>query len=188
MSDLNLRKAHAAIVELTRKSRVELIDTTVAINEYDDTTEQLNTATVNALAQFQRTNRLLDVVHEMRSSLGKANASSGINELVARHAALSQRLKVVSPLAALEPQVSRKVIDGNVDRIRTSSADQRLYRHDNVSVCVFDAEQIALFKTQVASIKREMQSISDKLTVLNLQHTIKLSDAAVELLTAEGLM
>ncbi len=103
---VNLRKASALVNEIRTAAKDITVSTSHAVNIYDDGYGRVLTdARSRALSDFNRRTRLEQSLAELRSLIGRANAESGISDMLAEDAyleSLEGRLKAMIGATASE--------------------------------------------------------------------------------------
>jgi len=81
------------------------------------------------------------------------------------------------------------VIAGKLEKLRTTDNKNRVYGYnDTVDTGVLTPEQVEGYKAEMRSLKKEKQSINDKVLELNVRTEIELDADTVSLLQAEQLV
>lgn len=189
--NITLRKANA--LQSAIQDHIKSIDVkmTVSINEFQDAKFTIETARNTLLANDQRRADLTAVLYVVRGQVGDANASSGVSGLLARAAYIDKRIGHLKGLTESNESESLDVVTGKLDKIRNDKGEGRrsLYGYnDTVDTGVLDADQIAQFKTDLQLLKKEKQSINDRVLELNIRTEIALGNNEVAILQREQLI
>ena len=191
--NITLRKASAlqnAIQEAVRNIDVAV---KVSLNEFENTEAVLDRSNADLISKDQRRNALTKVLYVIRAQVGQANATSGINERLAKAAYIDKRLGQLTALVQADAlRDSMVVIEGKVAKLKAQPAEnsrRALYGYDDtVTTGILVKEQMDAFKTEQLSLKKDKQKLNDEVLELNVRTEIALSDETVAVLTAEGLV
>jgi peptide subunit release factor 1 (eRF1) len=81
------------------------------------------------------------------------------------------------------------VVAGKLQKLRESDTKSRIYGYgDTVDTGVLTADQIEGYKAEMRDLKKQKQSINDKVLELNVRTEIELDTDTVALLEAEQLV
>lgn len=189
--NITLRKANAlqnAIVETINDID---IDVKVELNEFQDPTEQLQTANTVLFENDARRQKLLLALYNIRGLVGAANAQSGIDSTLTKAAFIDRRIQQLQDFARIEPYTDLAVIEGKLEKIRnrTDDASRFAYHDDTIVITtVVSREQINQAREEIKNLKKQKQKINDSVLELNIKTEIPLGEDVVETLTAEGLL
>jgi galactokinase/mevalonate kinase-like predicted kinase len=105
---------------------------------------------------------------------------------------LEKQIQFYNGLAGNKVRESEKVVAGRLDKIRndkSESSRRSIYGYsDTVDTSVLLKEDLDGFRKSVAKAKKAKQKLQDEILELNVQTVIQLSDKAVTMLQAEGLL
>ncbi len=186
---ISLRKANA--LENAIKDHISAIEVKadLSINEFQHAQTEISKARTALIANDARRAALLSTLYNIRAQVGRANVESGVSELLTRAAFIEKRqaqLKLMTESTATE---SEAVVDGKLQRIRDNKSEHRSYGYnDSVTVGALTAEQIAGYKAMVLQLKKEKQSINDKVLELNVRTEIEILDSDLTVLKIEQLV
>jgi hypothetical protein len=186
---ITLRKA--AVLQSAINDALKQIDikSEVALTEFHKPEDEIVRAVSAVQAGIQRRERLSQALYNIRYRVGLANHESGVNQNLTDVASLEKRIQFYSGLASKEVRESADVLAGKLRKISEQEAKSRIYGYgDTVSTSVFAAEDIAGFKKTVSDLKKAKQQLQDTILELNVRTEITLSDEAVTMLQAEGLL
>lgn len=187
---ITLRKANALQNAIQEQIKTIDISLSVALNEFQDVALQVEKARATVMGSDQRRANLTMALYAIRGLVGTANATSGVSEQLARAAYLDKRIGHLKGLSEADATDSLEVVNGKLDKIRNSkSENSRLYGYnDTVATGVLTQAQIDQFKADLSALKKEKQSINDKVLELNIRTEIELIDEVVQILQAEQLV
>jgi hypothetical protein len=191
---VNLRKANAIQAEIRKAISAVKLELNVAVTEYTvDIPAGLAAAELSFITAIQRKEALNKVLFNIRTQVGKANATSGISDVLAEVQRVDAVLTIVGTVANAAEAKPLSEITARIDKMKANvSADARtaLYgeRYNNVETSVVTQQMIAQYKTKMKELKREKQALQDKLLTLNVGTTITLDAGEVDLLKDEGIL
>lgn len=192
MEAINLRKANAIQSEIRKALSSSGVKDTLSVTEF---TTSISDALENAKAAFAtdvtRKIALNDVLFEIRKSVAQANAASGISDILTDIENIDATMAVYSSVATKEVAKSFDEVRARVEKLKASqNENSRIYgdRYNSVETSVVDQGTIDTAKAMVKSLKREKQTLQDKLLALNVNRTITISDVGVMVLKTEGIL
>jgi uncharacterized protein YdcH (DUF465 family) len=184
-----LRKANALQNSIQDHIKTIEVNTSVSLNEFQTPADELNVARNTLIANDTRRNKLTKSLYAIRAKVGRANTESGVADLLAEAAYIDKRLGQLKGLTEGKVAEAETVVAGKLEKLRTVEAKNRLYGYgDTVDTGVLTAEQVEGFKTEMRGLKKEKQSINDKVLELNVRTEIELDADTVALLQAEQLI
>lgn len=186
---ITLRKANA--LQNSIQDHLKTIETkvVVSLNEFQDPEGVVSVARGELVANDMRRAQLTKALYRIRALVGKQNVYVGISDLLADAAYIDRRLGHLKGLAESDATEATAVIVGKLDKIRNDKSDRRLYGYnDAVNAGVLTADQIAGIKGDMLALKKQKQSINDKILELNVRTEIELDADTVEVLTREQLV
>ena len=186
---VTLRKANALQNSINDALRHIDVKTKVGLNEFQDPEGVLAVSAAEAKRNLDRKVALINALYDIRGAVGAANAASGIDIELTEVAQLEKQIQVYSAMVGVESREAPAVIAGKLEKIRNDKSDRRIYGYsDTVDTGVFTAEDIAGFKSVVATLKKQKQSLQDAVLEANVRNEISLRQTTVETLTAENLL
>ena len=186
---LSLRKANA--LQNAIQDHVKTIDfkTSISLNEFKDGAAEVTQARANVLANDVRRSELTRAVYEIRKLTGRANVESGVADLLTDAALIDKRLGQLKGLSESKIAESMEVLVGKLAKLKDTEGKSRVYGYnDSVETGVLTQVQMDLFKSQIRELKKEKQTINDKVLELNVRTEITLSLDTVKLLQKEQLV
>ena len=186
---VNLRKAHAIQNQIRDEINRLDLSTSVVLNEFENTTEQIETSRSDFQGALKTFTRLADVLVDIRKKVARANADEGISDLLADVAIYDSQIKQYRDLAEAKPQQNVEVLEGRLEKRRNSQEDS-IYRSfgNDISTGIFSQEEIDRFRRDLADLKRNRQEIQDRILELNIETTIELDEDAEKLLSRLGII
>jgi len=187
---ITLRKANALQAAINEALKELDLSTEVTINEFEKPEEVLESARLRFNFSFEKRKSLLDALYEIRRNVANANSQSGINDVLAQVARLEADIKVHYHKSNTPEKTALNVLEGKLSKIRdrTESSDYYRMRDDEVRSTFFCEEDVDFFKESTKRMKKEKQSLQDKLLELNVRTEIMLSDDTVGILEDEGIV
>lgn len=187
--ELTLRKASALQATILEKINSSVLELILDLNEFQNPQEVIDNASVLLNNTVQTKVDLWNAFYEIRASLGKANASCGINFLLADLAKaekLIQLYKSVSTKTALQENID--VLNGKLTKIKNVNGGHDVYssRSDTVRTGVLNS--IDSFLEKIVNLTKEKIALNDKLLELNITNKIVLTSTSEEVLKANGVL
>ena len=186
---LTLRKANA--LQNTIQDHIKTIEvkTTVSLNEFQNPLAELDAARATLVAHDVQRAKLTKALYQIRAQVGRANVDAGVSDLLADAAYIDKRLGHLKGLTESKVMETVIVLEGKLEKLRTQEKSSRIYGYnDTVDSGVLTAEQVEGYKAEMRSLKKEKQSINDKVLELNVRTEIELDADTVSLLQAEQLV
>ena len=186
---ITLRKANALQNAIQDHIKTIDISATLSLNEFQVPQAELSIARNTLIANDNRRASLTMALYAIRALVGKMNAVSGVSDYLARAAYIDKRIGQLKTLAESTVVEAETVLNGKLEKLRTTDSKNRMYGYnDNVSTGVLKQEQIDDFKKVMSDLKKEKQSINDKVLELNIKTEIELIEEVVSILQAEQLV
>ena len=188
---INLRKANALQLAIQDAIKGIKFDTEVKVNEFQNAEDEITRARADFASKQDRHRNLLNSMYDIRKAVSQANSAQGVDIKLADVALMDKKIQYLAELAGKSVRDSAEVVAGKMEKLRNRKDDTRslYYGHDaTVDTSIFTAEDIAGFRTAVSLGKKAKQKLQDELLEINVRTEIDLSDDAVTVLTAEGLL
>jgi hypothetical protein len=186
---LSLRKANALQNSIQEHIKTINVTTVIALNEFQDPEGELINARVTLVENDVQRDALTRVLYGIRAQVGRANVESGVSELLADAAYIDKRLGQLKGLIESKVVEAFEVIIGKLEKIRTQDKSSRMYGYnDTIDSGVLSPEQIEGYKAEMRDLKKQKQTINDKILELNVRTEIELTDDTVSVLTSHGLV
>lgn len=191
--ELNLRKANAIQSEIRRAIQTAEAKDTVTVTEFtENVAHELASATIGFEKEVARKVALTTALYNIRKSVGQANATAGINDILADVQSIDAVMAIHSNVGTKTPAKGLNEINARIEKLKTAPQDARssIYgdRYNNVDTSVVTADAIAVAKALVKDLKRQRQNLQDKLLALNVNTFITVSAADEALLKEEGIL
>jgi len=188
--EISLRKANALQHAINEMLGTLDLSTEVSINEFEKPSEKVTEAISRFETHLATRGKLIAVLYEIRKAVAHANATSGIDSLLADVAMLDKDMQLYGRLSKLEPAVANDVLVGKLGKIKgRDKADvYGRFGDDTVTTNIFDKEKIEEFKAELARLKRAKTALQDSLLELNVSTTIVLDDEAEHFLARAGIV
>jgi hypothetical protein len=186
---LTLRKANALQNAIQEQVKEIAVTMTVSLNEFQNATVALTTARDTLVKNDVRRTALTKVLYKIRAQVGRANVESGVADLLTDAAYIDKRLGHLKSLTESKVVEDFALIEGKLEKIRTQEKSTRMYGYgDTVDTGVLTADQIEGYKAEMRDLKKQKQSINDRVLELNVRTEIELSAETVSVLTSESLV
>lgn len=190
--NISLRKASALQNSINDAIKAIKIETTVELNEFQDSQAVLLKANETLFANDARRQRLLLALYNIRGLVGTANAQCGIDLKLATAAFVDKRVGQLEEFAKLEAVTDIAVINGKLEKIKNDKGEGRVSRiygyNDTVSTTVIGREQIDAVNAEIKNLKKQKQKLNDEILELNIKTEVPLSEDVVKTLQTEGLI
>jgi hypothetical protein len=193
MEKITLRKANAVQAEIRKAISASNVSDTVSITEY---TTNVDGVLENAMAEFAtdvtRKLALNTALFNIRKSVSRANASAGISDILADVELIDAKMAVYSNVTTKSVAKSFSEITARIEKMKTTVVDAstRMYgdRFNTVDTSVVEQSTIDGAKQLVKQLKREKQTLQDKLLTLNVNTTIDIDTVDEMVLKVEGIL
>jgi hypothetical protein len=186
---ITLRKANALQNSIQDHLKTVEVKTQISLNEFQDAAGEITCAREGVVANDIRRAKLTKSLYRIRAQVGRANAEAGVSDLLAEAAYVDKRIGHLKGLAESDTAEVEAVINGKMEKLRNTEAKSRIYGYgDTVATGVLTADQIEGYKKDMRDLKKEKQSINDKVLELNVRTEIELDADTVSLLQAEQLV
>jgi hypothetical protein len=160
----------------------------VNLNEFEDTKDQIQTARDRFFAEATTRDKLLMSLYDIRAKVARANADSGINDMLTNVAYLEKQISHKQMLASKGVQTSLRVLNGQLNKLKEVKDDGYGYSRRDVVTTIFTEEEVEDFKRSANDLRREKHRLQDTLLELNVQTEIELSSDTVKLLERAGIL
>jgi hypothetical protein len=186
---ITLRKANA--LQNTIQDHIKTIDvkTSVSLNEFQNPEVELEFARNQLVANDAKRASLTKALYDIRTLVGRANSQTGVADLLAEAAYIDKRLAQLKGLIESAVVESMIVVEGKLEKLRDTDNKSRMYGYnDTVNTGVLTAEQIDGYRAEMRNLKKQKQSINDRVLELNVRTEFALDADTVALLQAEQLV
>lgn len=186
---ISLRKANALQNSINDALKHIDVKIKVSLNEFQDPEGVLAVSAADAKKNIDRKIALTNSLYYIRGAVGAVNANSGVNHQLTEIARIEKQIQLYSAYVGVEAREAAAVIAGKLEKLRNVEAKSRIYGYgDTVDSSVFTAEDIAGFKSVVATLKKQKQTLQDAVLEANVRNEVELGQFTVETLTAENLL
>jgi hypothetical protein len=186
---ITLRKANALQNTIQDHTKTIEVTTSFSLNEFQDPVKELACAREGVVANDARRKQLTKALYAIRAQVGRANAEAGVADLLAESAYIDKRLGQLKGLTEGKVAEDAAVVAGKLQKLRESDTKSRIYGYgDTVDTGVLTADQIEGCKAEMRDLKKQKQSINDKVLELNVRTEIELDTDTVALLQTEQLV
>lgn len=192
METINLRKANALQSEIRKAISSSGVSDTVSITEYTtDIAGGVEKAMDDFAIDVTRKVALNTALFNIRKSVAQANANMGISDILADVELIDATMAVYSNIATKQVAKTLDEINARIEKMKTTPTNEsRIYgdRYNTVETSVVEQSTIDAAKAKVKELKREKQTLQDKLLTLNVTTVINISDVDVMVLKTEGIL
>jgi hypothetical protein len=186
---ITLRKANALQNSIQDHVKTIEVKTSVSLNEFQNATGEIACARDGVVANDVRRAKLTRALYRIRATVGRANVESGVSDLLAEAAYVDKRIGHLKGLTECEAAEADTVVTGKLKKLSDAEAKSRMYGYsDTVTTGVLTADQLESYKKDMRDLKKEKQSINDKVLELNVRTEIEVDADTVVLLQAEQLI
>jgi hypothetical protein len=192
--EINLRKANAIQSEIRKALSHSTAKDTVSVNEYTiNCAEAVEVAKDQFATDITRKVALTTALYNIRRSVGNVNATAGINDILADVQSIDAVMAIYSGVATKEVAKSIEEITARLDKLKNApvdSARSAIYgdRYNNVETSVVEQSTIDVAKDKVKELKRQRQTLQDKLLTLNVNTLITINAVDEAVLKVEGIL
>ena len=195
MQTINLRKANALQSEIRKAISSSGVSDTATITEYTkDIAGGLEKAMADYASDVMRKLALNTALFNIRKSVAQANASNGISDILADVELIDAKITVYSAVATKAVAKSLDEITSRIEKLKTAPADATVRsgiygdRYNTVETSVVEQSTIDGAKQIVKQLKREKQTLQDKLLALNVNTLINIELTDEMVLKVEGIL
>jgi hypothetical protein len=192
METINLRKANAIQSEIRKAISSSASKDTLSVTEYTTSVvDALEKATEVFANDVTRKVALNTALFNIRKSVAQANANNGVSDILADVELIDAKMAVYSNIATKEVAKSVTEIVARIEKMKTTPTNEsRIYgdRYNTVETSVVEQNTIDHAKQMVKQLKREKQTLQDKLLALNVNTVINISAADEMVLKVEGIL
>jgi hypothetical protein len=195
MQTINLRKANALQSEIRKAISSSGVSDTATITEYTkDIAGGLEKAMADYATDVMRKLALNTALFNIRKSVAQANASNGISDILADVELIDAKITVYSAVATKAVAKTLDEINARVEKLKATPTDasraSAIYgdRYSTVETSVVEQSTIDGAKQNVKQLKREKQTLQDKLLTLNVNTVINIELTDEMVLKIEGIL
>lgn len=195
MQTINLRKANALQSEIRKAISSSGVSDTVSITEYTkDIAGGLEKAMADYAIDVTRKVALNTALFNIRKSVAQANANNGISDILADVELIDAKITVYNAVATKAVAKSLDEITSRVEKLKATPTDatarSAFYgdRYSTVETSVVEQSTIDGAKQIVKQLKREKQTLQDKLLTLNVNTVINIDLTDEMVLKIEGIL
>ena len=194
MEMINLRKANALQSEIRKAISSSGVKDTLSVNEY---TTNLDGLLEKSMADFAtdvtRKVALNTALFNIRKKVAQANAHA-VSDMLADVELIDAKIAVYSAVASKAVAKSLDEITSRVVKLKAAPADatgrSAIYgdRYSTVETSVVEQSTIDGAKQIVKQLKREKQTLQDKLLTFNVNTVINIDSVDEMVLKIEGIL
>ena len=192
MENINLRKANALQSEIRKAISSSGVSDTATITEYTkDVAGGLEKAMADYATDVMRKVALNTALFNIRKKVSQANAHA-VSDMLADIELIDAKITVYSAVASKTVAKSLDEITSRIEKMKSTVVDAstRMYgdRFSSVVTSVVEQGTIDGAKQIVKQLKREKQTLQDKLLTLNVNTTIDIDTIDEMVLKVEGIL
>ena len=190
---INLRKASAIQAEIRKAINGVKVEQNVSVSEFTtDVEAAIGKAELEFRQAIERKEALNKALFQIRAAVGRANAESGINDVLADIQLIDAQIALKSTVASAPLRKDVTEINARIVKFKQAPSNDRLAlygdRYNNIESGVVSEAAQAAAKAELKILKRDRQGLNDKLLQLNVNTLIQLSDPTKMTLQEEGLI
>ena len=182
---INLRKAQNLQNQLRSEISETRICTDLQFTEFESAESQIEELRTNVFERIARLDRMTNTLYSIRASVGSANDSSGINNLLTKLNALQDQIRYYEDTVNSSERKKVNVIEARLAKMREADRDSIL---GGPHSGVLTSEDFDYLKRELSKLREKKQNIQDKVAELNIATTIDLETQDVELLSELGII
>lgn len=195
MQTINLRKANAVQSEIRKAISSSGVSDTATITEYTkDVAGGLEKAMADYATDVTRKVALNTALFNIRKSVAQANATNGISDILADVELIDAKITVYSAVATKQVAKTLDEINARIEKMKAAPTDATgrhvIYgdRYSTVETSVVEQSTIDGAKDSVKHLKRNKQTLQDKLLALNVNTEITIDTIDEMVLKVEGIL
>jgi hypothetical protein len=190
---INLRKASAIQAEIRKAINGVKVEQNVSVSEFTtDVEAAIGKAELEFRQAIERKEALNKALFQIRAAVGRANAESGINDVLADIQLIDAQIALKSTVVSAPLRKDVTEINARIVKFKQAPSNDRLAlygdRYNNIESGVVSEAAQAAAKAELKILKRDRQGLNDKLLQLNVNTLIQLSDPTKLTLQEEGLV
>jgi hypothetical protein len=186
--NISLRKASALQNSIQDTIRSIKIEPTIRVNEFVNPERVIVDANTTLVDNDARRVALAIAYYNIRSLVAAANVANNISMKLATAAFIDKRIVQLQELIDVGVR-DIGVVNKRIEKIRTTETTSHMYgREDSVTTSVLTGDQLAAFKSELQTLKKQKQTINDEILELNIKTEIPLGEHTVTTLNNEGLI
>ena len=185
---ITLRKANALQAAINDALKALDLKTDAVLNEFEDVAPQIDAVRDRFWKQANTRKQLLMALYEIRAKVAAANASAGINDMLANVAYAEKQIGFNTSMANKGAQTALRVLNGQLKKNADATGEASYYGRRDVVTSIFTETELELFRDEAANYKREKQKLQDALLDLNVRTEIELTKANAEFLAEANIL
>jgi hypothetical protein len=185
---VSLRKANALQAAIVEAISALDLSVEVSINEFERPTEKMQEAKSKFDTNLATRKALQAAQYDIRRKVAVANATAGINDILADVAHIEKDISFYTRLTKLGPALENDVIVGKLGKIKGRGEDQFYGREDVVRTTIFTEVELEDVRATLASLKKSKVSLQDSLLELNVSTEIEISEESEKVLARAGII
>lgn len=194
---LSLRAARKLETKIGKYLDEDTLKTSVKVRvntTTDNLVSALNSAREKTKKDFEEKLGLSSVRYTVRNLISKANASTGINDLISQKVSEENTLKQLKAVLTSEPRLEADELGDTLKlgqkRFEQAAPDQYGSRDNPVvtSFSVLTSADLEEYKKRATKLQRSVESVDNSLDALNHSAQVELTSEAVVLLQKHQLL
>jgi len=187
--EINLRKASALVEALTDQLATVKLDNNVRFSVFDTNFERLIKRQRNTLLDnVNRADSIALAIQTLRTLVGDANATAGVNALLAERQFLKGRIARLSRLSTESERDSLEVLKARMEKAAKAPVDAYSRGEETIASNALELADIQVYASVISSSKVRLSAISDSLLEINVRTKIQVPDEVESVLNDENLV
>ena len=190
---VTLRKASALQAAVSNLIGEIYARPVVSVDDESLVAEEVAEAREDWEKNLRRLRSLIEVKYSLRKAIGDMNHSSGVTSL------LTQEREIAELMSELETSVERatgRLFTVEQIQAKFDKHDQRaalsgssyMSRAISIETDLISKEEVAELRKEILSLKRQRQTVNDRVLEINVSTHVTLTDAEETILMDEGLI
>ena len=187
---LTLRKANALQLLINESIAATSISTQVSVGKYDDPVLAVIHAGEIFQASLGKTRSLLGVLYSIRQKVSDTGRWAKVSEVLTEIAHIDKLTSVLKPLANVSSFAPTEEVlrAAHADLKNEQPVNSYSGRRDAFTTGAIPQGWLPAYVKEISDLRKQKQSLSDRLLEINTQHTIELSDDEAAVLTKYDLI
>lgn len=183
---VTLRKAHRLVNELNRKLAVRAQNKIVHQSASDEEVQNV-IAVVEGIhkAAVEQALLVVEAISEIRLAVQAANGrkvdGDTVDSLLNKKVQIEAKMRILSQFSSVHTETQDERVKGFINKVQDTRNSTYEYRDTNVIISGSNVDAHNAFNAQYVELKKEQESVSDKLAYINNKLEIEVDDKFAEL-------
>jgi len=171
---ITLRKANVVQSNINEQIKALDLNYHATLNEFQSIDSQISAVRIRFFENQKTRSKLTNSLYEIRRKVSVANATSGINDMLATVAQLEKTASFNAMLASKGSQTDNMILAGEINKAADVKGDSYSYNRRDLVTSIFTEAEVIGFKQVSSSAKKQRQRLQDQLLELNVRTEIEL--------------